>query len=77
MLEYKIVDNKLIRVGSDFIDKGSTACEVVDDGNGLSVVFDNRRICLDYYEAIEIVVMLLQNIDSSIELVKSKTIKRI
>lgn len=77
MLEYKIDDNKLIRIGSEFIEKGSTACEVVDTGDGLHVLFENRRITLEYFEALELVIMLLQNNDSKIELVESKTIKRI
>lgn len=77
MLEYKIEDNKLLRVGTNFIERGSTACEVVDTGEGLNVYFENRRISLEYYEAIELIVMLLQNNDSEIELVESKTIKRI
>lgn len=76
-LWYTLVGTKLIRAGSDWTTTGSVACELVDRGDGITIVFNDKKIKLEYYQIIELLVMLTQFNDSKIDLVKTKTIRTI
>ena len=55
-----------------------TALILVDDGNGISIKFpDKKKMNLDYCEAREVFIILMMFIEDKIEIRKSETIKTI
>lgn len=57
---------------------GKLVLTLVDDGDGLSFIFpDKKPINLDYAEARELYIMLSMNSDSRIEIRQSEIIKTI
>lgn len=81
-LDYNIVNksNKIQLKRSnngDWINPGENACTLVDDGNGVDISIGHRSLNLDYYEALELLIVLLQSNDSKIKFVKSKITKTI
>jgi len=57
---------------------GQTALTLVDDGNGISIKFpDKKSMNLDYAEAREVLVMLMMHMEGKIEIRKSELIKTI
>jgi hypothetical protein len=81
-LDYNITENEnnisLVRSkNGDWTRPGENACTLVDDGNGVDITLGHRSLNLEYYEALELLIILLKSNDSKIEFVKSKTIKTI
>jgi hypothetical protein len=63
---------------TEWAEPGKLALTMVDDGNGLSFRFpDKKSINLDYSEAREMLIMLSMNSDTRIEIRQSQIIKTI
>jgi hypothetical protein len=48
---------------------------LVDDGNGIEIRVDKKKIRLDYYEAAQVLILLENNTDQIYEFRESKIIK--
>jgi hypothetical protein len=46
-----------------------------DDGDGVEIKIDKKKIKLDYYEAVQVLILLQSNVDQNFEFRESKTIK--
>ena len=57
------------------IDNNSNFVEMEDDGNGVIIRIDNKKIKLDYYQCVQVLILLQSNIDQKFEFRESKTIK--
>lgn len=47
-----------------------------DDGNGLKIEIDGKKIKLEYHHAVELLLLLMSNMDQSFEFREAKTIKK-
>ena len=57
------------------IDNNSNFVEMEDDGNGVTIKINKKKIKLDYYEAVQVLILLQSNVDQSFEFRQSKIIK--
>jgi hypothetical protein len=46
-----------------------------DDGDGVEIKIDKKKIKLDYYEAVQVLILLQSNVDQNFEFRQSHTIK--
>lgn len=46
-----------------------------DDGDGVIIKINNKKIKLDYYECVQALILLQTNMDQNFEFRESKTIK--
>jgi hypothetical protein len=46
-----------------------------DDGDGVEIKIDKKKIKLDYYEAVQVLILLQSNVDQSFEFRQYHTIK--
>ena len=47
-----------------------------DNGNGLKIELADKKIKLEYHEAVELLFLLMSNVNQSFEFRESKTIKK-
>ena len=57
------------------IDSNKGFAEMEDDGNGVTIKINKKKIKLDYYEAIQVLILLQSNVDQSFQFRESKIIK--
>ena len=50
--------------------------QMTDNGNGLKIYLDDKKIKLEYHQAVELLVLLMSNMDQSFEFREEKTIKK-
>jgi hypothetical protein len=46
-----------------------------DDGDGVEIKIDKKKIKLDYYEAVQVLILLQSNVDQRFQFRESKIIK--
>lgn len=49
--------------------------QMKDDGNGVQITIGKKKIKLDYYESVQVLVLLQSNVDQNFEFRESKVIK--
>ena len=50
--------------------------QMKDNGNGLKIDINDKKIKLEYHEAVELLFLLMSNVDQSFEFREEKTIKK-
>jgi hypothetical protein len=50
--------------------------QMKDNGNGLKIELADKKIKLEYHEAVELLFLLMSNMDQSFEFREEKTIKK-
>ena len=50
--------------------------QMKDNGNGLKIELADKKIKLEYHEAVELLFLLMSNVDQSFEFREEKTIKK-
>lgn len=57
------------------IDNNDGCAQLYDDGDGVEIVIHKKKIKLDYYESVQVLVLLQSNMDQNFEFRESKIIK--
>jgi len=57
------------------IDNNKNVVEMEDDGNGVTIKINKKKIKLDYYEAVQVLILLQSNVDQKFEFRQSHIIK--
>ena len=57
--------------------KGTAAGKLIDDGNGVTIFMENKKIKLDYSQLALITAMVLNANDLTVEIKEVKTVKKL
>ena len=57
------------------VDNNKNCVQMNDDGNNVVITIGKKKIKLDYYESVQVLVLLQSNMDQKFEFRETRTIK--